>query len=189
MKKNLGQKTYFFPQPVLIIATYNEDGSANAMNAAWGGIADYNIVELNLDPAHKTCENILNKKAFTISFATENLIAESDYLGIVTGNKIKSKVESAGLTSIKSEFVDAPIIDEYPVTLECEVEKLEYVPDGLRVLGKIINVAADDSVITDGKIDIEKLRPVAFDPVCHKYYTMDKIIADAFKVGKTVDKK
>ena len=188
MKKDFGPKTFFFPLPVLIIATYNEDGSANAMNAAWGGIADYNLIELNLDPSHKTCENIFKRKAFTISFPNEKLIKESEYLGIVSGNKVNSKVESAGLTVSKSSNVDAPIINEYPVTLECEVEKLEYVPDGLRVLGKILNVCADESVLTDNKIDVLKLKPVAYDPVNHRYYTMDKVIADAFKVGKELDK-
>lgn len=183
MKKDFGQKTWFFPQPVLVISTYNKEGKANAMNAAWGGIVDYNMVELNLDPAHYTCKNIYETRAFTIAFADAEHVAEADYLGIVSGNKVLDKIKNAGLTTTKSRFVNAPIINEFPLTIECEVVKLEYVPDGLRVVGEIKNVCADENILTNGKIDPLKLRPISFDPVNNQYLVVSEVCAPAFKVG------
>ena len=184
MKKNFGQKTWFFPLPVLIIGTYDEKSVPNAMNAAWGGITDYNMVELNLDPSHKTCENINLNKEFTVAFATKETMVKSDYVGMVSGNKVNDKVAKAGLTPVKAEFVNAPRFDEYPVTLECKVLKLEYVPDGLRVVGEILNVVADEAVLTDGNIDVLKLNALAYDPVNHSYYTVTNVVGKAFNEGK-----
>ena len=135
MRKNFGSKTWMYPLPVLIIASYDENGHADAMNAAWGGIYDYNKVMLCLSEGHKTTKNIKKKKAFTISFATAEQMAACDYVGIVSGNDTKDKMEKAGFTTVKSEFVDAPIILELPMTLECKLIKFN--EDG-NIIGEIV---------------------------------------------------
>lgn len=183
MKKNFGPKTWFFPLPVLVIASYDASGEPNAMTAAWGGIVDYNMVELNLDPSHKSAQNIMDSRAFTISFADEANIAAADYFGIVSGHK-ENKALKSGLTFEKSEFVNAPIIKEFPITLECEAVKLEYVPDGVRIVGEIKNVCAEESVLTDGKIDLSLFKPMVFDTVNNKYVGLSDKTYDAFSIGK-----
>lgn len=140
MKKNLGAAPMIFPQPVLILATYDENGTANAMNAAWGGIVgnDKIIIEL---ASHKTTDNIMNRKAFTVSIGDKEHMLACDYVGIVSGNKVPDKMEKAGFTTTKSEFVDAPVINELPVALECELIK---VLEGSMYFAKIVNIVADD---------------------------------------------
>lgn len=183
MKKDFGQKTWFFPLPVLVISTYDEFENPDAMNAAWGGIVDYNQIELNLDPSHKTCDNIIKNKAFTVAFADVAHAAEADYLGIVSGHKEPNKIKNANLTVSKSKYVNAPVINEFPLSAECEVVKIEYVPDGLRVIGEIKNISADESILTDDKIDPLKLHALSFDPVNNQYLVVDKVAAKAFNVG------
>ena len=139
MKKDFGAKPYIYPMPVLIIATYNDDETANAMNAAWGGVCDYKKISIIIDKSHKTTENILKRKAFTVSIADEQHITEADYLGIVSGNETKNKVEKAGLHCIKSKFVDAPLIEEFPLTLECRL--ISYDEQTERAIGEVINTA------------------------------------------------
>lgn len=180
MRKNFGQKTYFFPLPVLVVGTYNEDNTVNAMNVAWGGICDYNMVEINLSK-HKTTDNIALRKAFTVSFADSKHVIEADYVGIVSGNDVPNKVEKAGLHIIKSEFVDAPIIEEFPVTLECELIEMT---EDYRVIGKIINVSANEEVLNDkGEIDSTKLNIITYNPVDHTYIELGKTVGHAFKDG------
>ena len=179
MRKDFGKQTWFYPLPVLIIGTYDENGNANAMNAAWGGIWDYNQVYVTLSP-HKTTTNINLKKAFTISFADAKHTVEADYVGIVSGNKVPNKLEVAGLHTTKSKFVDAPIIDEFPLTLEC---KLVSNNDGT-IIGEIVNVSADESVLdTNGKVDPMKLNAISFDPINNTYIKLGEKVGNAFRDG------
>lgn len=184
MRKDFGKQSWSFPLPVLIIATYNEDGSANAMNAAWGGIYDTNQIMLCLSADHKTTKNIGLKKAFTVSFADADHVAACDYVGLVSGNKVADKLQKAGFTTSPSKKVDAPVIDQLPVSLECELIKIN--EDGI-VIGEIVNVCADESVLgPDGKIDMAKFRPISYEPVHHTYVVMGQKVGNAFSDGKNI---
>lgn len=184
MRKNFGAKTWFYPLPVLIIGTYDEKGNANAMNAAWGGIYDTNHVVLSLSPGHKTTKNIKIKKAFTISFADAAHVAACDYIGLVSGNDIPDKLKKAGFTTEKSKFVDAPIIRELPMRLECRLAKVN--EDG-NIIGEIVNVSADESILDeDGLIDVAKLRPISYDPVHNEYWLLGQKVGNAFQDGNAL---
>ena len=183
MKKDFGSKTYLYPMPVLIVATYGEDGTPDAMNAAWGGIYDTNTVLLSLAESHKTYKNIIVRKAFTISVADAAHVVEADYVGIVSGNKVPDKLERAGLHVTKSKFVDAPVIDEFPMALECRLVKIN--EDGI-VVGEIVNVCADESVLSDGEIDPAKVRPITFDSVHSAYIELGAVVGKAFADGKKI---
>ena len=181
MRKNFGQKTWFYPMPVLIIGSYDDDGNADAMNAAWGGIYDSNHVVLCLSESHKTTKNILAKKAFTVSFADAAHVVAADYVGLVSANDTADKMERSGFHTTKSEFVDAPMIDELPMTLECRLEKVN--EDG-NIIGEIINVSADESILdADGMIDSGKLQAIAFDPVQSAYLKLGEKVGNAFRDG------
>ena len=171
-----------FPMPVLMIATYNEDGSVNVMNAAWGTMQERGTVALNLSESHKTVQNIKARGAFTVSMATEDTVVGCDYVGIESGRKVPDKFARAGFHATKSEFVNAPLIDELPMALECKVKSFD---NGILV-GEIVNVCADESVLTDGKIDPKKLKPIAFDPVNNTYLAMGDKVGDAFGSGKAL---
>ena len=184
MRKNFGQKTWMYPMPVLMIGTYDENGKANLMNAAWGGIYDYNHVVLSLSADHKTTKNIKLKGAFTISFADVPHMEACDYVGLVSGNKVSDKMEKAGFTTEKSGFVDAPIIRELPMTLECKLVKFN--EDG-NIIGEIVNVSADECVLgEDGLIDAAKLRAVAYDAVHNDYLVLGEKVGNAFKDGNNL---
>lgn len=184
MKKNLGATPMMFPQPVLIIATYDENGKANAMNAAWGGIVGMDKIIIDLS-SHKTTDNIMERKAFTVIMGDKDHMLACDYVGIVSANKEPDKMKKAGFTTTKSEFVDAPVINELPVALECELIK---VIDGNMYLGKIVNVAADESVLSEeGKITLSKFNPITFDTSENGYYTLGDRVGNAFKDGKKLD--
>lgn len=183
MRKNFGAKALLYPMPVLIIGTYNKDGSANAMNAAWGGIADDTKISICLSKEHKTVENLLERKAFTVSVGTAKCVTACDYVGIVSGNKESDKFEKAGFHAEKSEFVDAPLIKELPFSLECKF--VSYDEKNSLLIGEIINVSSDESILNkDGKIDLAKLEPITYDPSNHKYVTLGTAIADAFSEGQ-----
>ncbi|MBR5402343.1 MAG: flavin reductase family protein [Treponema sp.] len=184
MKRDLGVRTVMFPMPVLIIATYNSDGTANAMNAAWGGIHDTNQIGICIAPEHKTAENILQRKAFTVSMADAAHVAACDYVGIASGNKEKDKVSKAGFTVTKSKKVDAPVINELGLCLECELVSYD-VKTGCLV-GNIVNVCADEEVMTGDKIDPEKLDPITFDPENHTYRKLGPVAGKAFSDGKSI---
>ena len=179
MRKNIKTTEGIFPMPVLVIATYNEDGTVNAMNAAWGMMFERDQVILNLTESHKTVKNIKERKAFTVSMADSKHVKEADYFGIVSGNNTKDKFAKSGLTVTKSEYVDAPIINEFPLCLECEF--IEYNDYG--VLGKVVNTTADESVMNDGNVDITKVSAIAFDPYTHGYYKVSDRVGNAFKDG------
>ena len=185
MRKNLGAKTMCYPMPVYIIATYNADGTPNAMNAAWGGISEEKEISICADDGHKTAENLVARKAFTVSMATAKYMAACDYVGIVSGNKEPDKFAKAGFHATKSEFVDAPIIDELPMALECKV--ISYDAETCRLVGEIVNISVDDSVLNeDGKVDVAKLQPITYDPINHHYLVLGEKVGQAFCDGKTL---
>ena len=168
--------------PVLIVGTYDECGNPNAMNAAWGGIYDTGLLMVCLADDHKTTENINKTGAFTVSFATADTVASCDYVGIVSANDVPDKFTRAGFSAKKSEFVNAPIINELPMTVECEL--LKFNEDGI-CIGKIINVSADESVISkDGKIDAKLLSPIIYDSATHAYWSFGEKVGRAFSDGK-----
>ena len=181
MRQNFGPKTWLYPMPVLIIAAYDENGGADAMNAAWGGISDNNEISMDLSAGHKTVKNILVKKAFTVSVGDAAHVTECDYVGVVSGNEVEDKLEKAGFHITKSETVDAPVIDELPMTLECEM--ISYNPETGIMKGKIANVSADEKILTEGKIDPSKLQPITFDAVNNKYLVLGEAVGNAFKDG------
>ena len=179
MRKNFGKKPWVYPQPVLMIGTYDENGTPNLMNAAWGGQYGANSVMLCLG-SHKTTDNIKLKGAFTVSFATTGTVIPCDYVGIVSANNEPNKLKKAGFTVVKSEFVDAPIINELPLTLECKL--LKFNEDG-NVIGEIINVSADESILTDDNVDYKKLDAIIFDPTAAAYIRLGEKVGNAFKDG------
>ena len=182
MRKNFGAKPMCYPMPVYIIGTYGADGTPNAMNAAWGGISEETEISICISADHKTTENILSRKAFTVSMATAKYIAACDYVGIVSGNKEPDKFAKAGFHATKSEFVDAPLIDELPMALECEL--ISYDPESCRLVGRIVNVSADESVLgQNGKVDVGKLRPITFDTMNNQYLVLGEKVGQAFHDG------
>ena len=185
MRKNFGAKTTCYPMPVFIIGTYNADGTPNAMNAAWGGISEEQEISICVDNTHKTAENLLARKAFTVSMATEKYIAACDYVGIVSGNKEPDKFAKAGFHATKSEFVDAPLIDELPMALECEL--LSYDDETCRLVGRIVNVSADESILGEnGKVDVARLRPITYDSMNHHYLVLGEKVGQAFHDGTSL---
>ncbi|MDE6209566.1 MAG: flavin reductase family protein [Lachnospiraceae bacterium] len=188
MRKNIKTTEAIFPMPVLMVATYNEDGSVDVMNAAWGTMLSRNQVILNLTETHKTVKNIKERKAFTVSIADSKHVVEADYFGVVSGNNTPNKFENSKLTATKSEIVDAPIINEFPICLECEF--IEYQDDeyGCGVIGKVVNVTADESVMDGDKVDISLVDAIAFDPYTQGYYKVTERVGDAFKDGLKLKK-
>lgn len=183
MRKNITTSEAIFPMPVLMIATYNEDGSIDVMNAAWGTMLSRDHVILNLTETHKTVKNIKERKAFTVSIADSKHVVEADYFGVVSGNNTPNKFANSNLTAIKSPNVDAPIINEFPICLECEFIEYQDGKYGCGVIGKVVNVTADQRVIKDEKVDIELVEAIAFDPYTHGYYQVTKRVGEAFKDG------
>lgn len=187
MRRDFGPKTWLYPMPVFIVAAYDSEGKANAMTAAWGGIYTDDKIGICLSEEHRTTANILSTKAFTVSMATVQEVAACDYIGIVSGNKEADKLERAGFHVVKSRNVNAPIIEELPMTMECEF--VSYDSESNFLIGRIVNVCADESVITDGKIDPFKLQPVTYDPVNHHYIALGAKAGNAFSDGKELKKK
>ena len=182
MRKNFGVKNWLYPMPVFIVGTYDEQGRPNAMNAAWGGIYDTNLLMVCLADEHKTTKNIVDQRAFTVSFATADTVVSCDYVGIVSANDEPDKFAKAGFTATKSEFVNAPIIDQLPVTVECRLHK--FTEDGI-CIGEIVNVSADQSVLDEnGKLDLKKLDPIIYDSVSHGYFGFGEQVGQAFSDGK-----
>ena len=185
MRKNFGAKPMCYPMPVYIIGTYGADGTPNAMNAAWGGISEEKEISICVSAEHKTTENILARKAFTVSMATAKYLVACDYVGVVSGNKEPDKFKKAGFHATRSEFVDAPVIDELPMAVECRL--VSYDPESCRLVGEIVNVSADESVLNeDGKVDPAKLQPITYDPMNHRYLALGEVVGHAFKDGLTL---
>lgn len=182
MRKNFGAKPLCFPQPVFIIGTYNEDGTPNAMNAAWGGISEEKEITICVDASHKTAENLIKTGAFTVSMATAETLVACDYVGIASGNDTPDKMEKTGWHAVKSDAVNAPYFAELPMTLECKV--ISYDTDTCRLVGEIVNVSADESVLNEkGKVDPKKLRPITFDPMNNAYLVLGEQVGNAFRDG------
>ena len=185
MRKSFGAKPFLYPQPVLIIATYGEDGTPDAMNAAWGGIADSNRIAMYLSAGHKTVQNILARRAFTVSMADADHVTACDYVGIVSANDVPDKLARSGLHATRSERVDAPLIDELPMALECTLVSFDEETELL--VGEIVNVSADERVLGEnGKIDPAKLRPITFDAVNNAYLVLGEKVGNAFQDGKAL---
>lgn len=183
-KVSLDVKPYLAPMPVLMIATYDADGVVDVMNMAWGGICDSDKVALNIGADHKTSKNIRERKAFTISVADVDHLAESDFFGIASANKMADKFERSGMHAIKSEKVDAPVVLEYPLTLECEVIIDDEDSGWHRVIGRIVGVLCDEDKLDEkGRPDFTKLGAFAFDQFASGYYAMGEKVGDAWKSG------
>ena len=181
MRKNIGAKAILYPMPVLIIGSYDENGVPDAMNAAWGGISEETQISICVSEDHKTTANILSRKAFTVSIAdAENVIA-ADYVGVVSGNNEPDKIKKAGWTAVKSENVDAPLFNELPLALECKL--ISYDEESCRLVGEIVNVCADERILTDGKVDLSKFSPITYDPVNHDYLNLGDKVGKAFSDG------
>ena len=182
MRKNFGAKPLCYPQPVFILAAYDENGVPNAMNAAWGGISEEEEISICVSPEHKTTANLLARKAFTVSMATADQVTACDYVGIVSGNQVPDKFARAGFHATKSSVVDAPLIDELPMAMECEL--ISYDPESCRLVGRIVNVSADESILNKkGKVDPAKLRPITFDPMNNAYLVLGEKVGNAFQDG------
>ena len=167
------------PQPCVMIATWDENHTPDVMMAAWAGQYDYKQIVVSLSK-HKTTENFEKTGAFTVSFADIHTVAESDYFGLVSGNDVPDKVAKVGFTATPSPNVDAPIIKEYPLTLECKVVSWA---DGILV-GEVVNMSADERILTDGKIDLAKLQPIVFDAASMSYRAIGEIVGQAWGAGK-----
>ncbi len=191
MKKDLGKLPAIFPMPVLLIATYDELGKVDVMNAAWGQVCDTDKIVLFLTESHKTVKNIKLNKAFTVSLVNKDHVAEADYFGIASGNNVTDKFERTGLRAFKSSRVNAPLIEEFPLTMECEVAKfIEDSEIGFAVVGRIVNVIAEDSVLDEkGKVDVSKLGALTFDQFKYGYYEVGKEVAKAWNAGMKYHKK
>ena len=181
MRKNFGPKPILYPQPVFIIGSYDENGNPDAMNAAWGGLSESEEISLCLSAGHRTVKNILARRAFTVSMATADTVVACDFVGLVSGNQVADKLEKAGFHAEKSAFVDAPIIRELPMAVECEL--LSYDPETCRMVGKVVNVCADEAILTDGNIDPMKLRPITYDGMNHTYHVLGEKVGNAFADG------
>lgn len=189
MRKDLGVQPALYPMPVLMVATYDENGVVDVMNAAWGIICDGDKISLNLTETHKTVKNIKLNKAFTVSLADAGHIKEADFFGIASGNKMSDKFERSGLTATKSERVNAPIIEEFPVTMECELAEIIETDNVYSIIGKIVNVSAHEEVLDDkGKVSVEKSNIIMFDQFKSGYYVTGEKVGQAWSSGKELMK-
>ncbi len=182
MRMKLDITDGIFPMPVLMVAT------VNVMNAAWGTMQQRGNVVLNLTETHKTVKNIKAKGAFTVSIADAAHVVEADYFGVESGNNVSDKFEKSGLTASKSELVDAPVINEFPLCLECEFIEYQNGEYGCGVIGRVVNVTADEKVMSDGRIDMSLVNAIAFDPYTHGYYKVTERVGEAFKDGLQLKK-
>ena len=184
MRKNFGAKPYTYPQPVFILAAFGEGDLPCAMNAAWGGISEENEISMCISAGHKTTAAILQRGAFTVSMADAAHAAACDYVGIVSGNNTPDKFARAGFHATPSSFVDAPLIDELPIAVECKLKS--YDKETCRLVGEIVNVSVDERVLTDGKVDVKKAQPITFDPFNNTYVVLGETVGDAFLMGKAL---
>lgn len=185
MRKNYGPKPYTYPQPVFILAAWGEDGTPNAMNAAWGGISDGNELSMCVSAGHKTTRDLLARGAFTVSMADAAHVAACDYVGIVSGNSVPDKFARAGFHAVPAEHVDAPLIEELAVAVECRLKS--YDPETGRLVGEIVNVSVDERVLdAEGKVDVRKAQPITFDPFNNTYVVLGETVGRAFHDGASL---
>ena len=182
MRRNFGAKPLLNPKPVLVVGTYNEDGTANAMVAAWGGVAGSDRVTVCISTRHKTAENLMRNGHFTLSVATADRVAQVDYLGLVSGHEAGGKLEQVGFHTTKSEFVDAPLIDELPFALECEMISWDH--DSHLLLARVVNICAEERVLDEeGRVDMRKLNPIVYDSIKRDYFVLGDKVGDAYGEG------
>lgn len=190
MKKNLGIVQAVYPMPVLMVAAYDGQGKVNVMNAAWGMICNSDRIALFIDEEHKTTQNILKTKAFTVSLADEAHMEAADFFGMASGNKMTDKFEHTGYHAVRSEFVNAPVIEEFPVVMECELAEVSSTESFYAIVGRIVNTAAEESVLNEkGKVDPMKLNALIFDQFQHGYYTTGEKVGQAWNAGAGLMKK
>ena len=183
MKKDLKVTPGIFPMPVLMIGTYNEDGSVDVMNAAWGMAQSMQHLKLCLTESHKTVKNMKRTGYCTVALATKDYVQESDYLGMVSGNTVTNKFEKSGLHATKSSLIDAPIIEEYPICMECKVVGFE--DDGTLV--EVVNVSAEEKYLNeDGTLKLDEMGIISYDPYGHGYYQVGPKVGQAFSDGKSL---
>lgn len=185
--KNFGQKPWVLPQPVLIIGTYNNDGTPNAMNAAWGGQWDSKEIMICMG-SHATTENLARCDEFTVAFATKDTLVASDFVGIVSAKNDPQKMQKTGWTAIKAENVNAPVFTNFPMTLECRIlRKIDETKDGYNLIAEIVNILVDENYLDEaGKPDVEKMQLISYEPVHHGYLIMGERVGNAFSDGKTL---
>ena len=183
MKIQIKTTEAIFPMPVLLISTFNEDGSVNVMNAAWGTMLDRDMVALNLTETHKTVQNIKARKGFVVHIADAKHVVEADYFGVVSGNKEPDKFAKSGMTYTKSDLVDAPVINELPIAMECEFIEYQSDDTGLGVIGKVLRTSVEEANMKDGKVNIDSVEAISFDPYTHGYYKVSGRVGEAFKDG------
>ena len=183
--KSFGQKSWMLPQPVLIIGTYNSDGTPNAMNAAWGGQWDAKEIVISMG-AHATTENLARCNDFTVAFATKDTMVASDFVGIVSAKNDPEKMQKTGWTAIKADNVNAPVFTDFPMTLECRIlRKIDESEEGYYIVAEIVNILVNEEYLAkDGKPDVEKMQLITYDPVHHGYISLGKRIGNAFSDGK-----
>ena len=183
--KSFGQKPWVLPQPVLIIGTYNNDGTPNAMNAAWGGQWDRKEIMICMG-SHATTENLDRCGEFTVAFATKDTMVAADFVGIVSGKNDPEKMQKTGWTAIKSEHVNAPVFTDFPMTLECRIlRKIDETKDGYNLIAEIVNILVDEAYLAeDGKPDVEKMQLISYEPIHHGYLVMGERVGNAFADGK-----
>ena len=190
MKKDLGVLQAVYPMPVLMVAAYDENGKVNVMNAAWGMICAMDKIALFIDEDHKTTQNILGTKAFTVALADRDHMEAADFFGIASGNKMDDKFERTGYHAAKSAHVNAPVIEEFPVVMECELAEVINTENMYAVVGKIVNVAAEEKVLDEkGKVDPARLNALIFDQFGHGYYVSGEQAGKAWNAGKALMKK
>lgn len=190
MKKNLGSIPGLFPMPVVIVSAYDREGIPNAMTAAWAQITDMDKIALFVDPDHRTMKNIQETKAFTVAIADVAHMAEADFIGIVSGNNMPDKLEKSGFHVTKSEFVNAPLIEELPVSMDCELADIIDTEDVYAMVGKSVNICAEDRVIgEDGKVNPDQIHALIFDQFRNGYYAVGEMVGQAWNAGKDLVRK
>ena len=185
--KSFGQKPWVLPQPVLIIGTYNSDGTPNAMNAAWGGQWDAKEIMISMG-AHATTENLDRCNEFTVAFATKETMVASDFVGIISAKNDFQKMQKTGWNAIKAENVNAPVFTDFPMTLECRIlRKIDETAEGYNIVAEIVNILVDEKYLaTDGKPDVEKMQLITYEPVHHGYLILGDRVGNAFADGKVL---
>ena len=189
MKKSLGSFPGVYPMPVLMVAAYDENGKVNVMNAAWGMICAMDKIALFIDEDHKTTQNLLKTKAFTVSIADKEHMDVADFFGIATGNKMTDKFERTGYHAVKSDVVNAPVIDEFPYVMECELAEVINTENMYAIVGKIVDTKAEESILDEkDKVEVEKLQALIFDQFKHGYYVSGEKAGKAWNAGKDLMK-
>ena len=183
--KSFGVKPWMLPQPVLIIGTYSEDGTPNAMNAAWGGQWDRGEIMISMG-AHATTENLAHSADFTVAFATKDTMVASDFVGIVSAKSNPDKMQKTGWTAVKSENVNAPVFTNFPMTLECRIKhKIDESEEGYYIVAEVVNILVDEKYLNDeGQPDVQKMGLITYEPVSHSYVALGEAVGKAFSDGK-----